>query len=82
VNPARKKEHDAATEYDLFLFLGEDALAMRITGALLRDRYLRIRSVEALRAEWAKPDHGQLLDVNQIGGKSVDRIAEKTGIPW
>jgi hypothetical protein len=80
VNPAQKKEQDEVTEHELFRFLGGDVLARRITGALLRDGYLT--SVELLREEWGKDGHGFVLDVRLIGGKAVDRIAEKMGVPW
>ena len=80
MNPAQEKEHDEVTEHELFWFLGGDVLARRITGALIRDGYLT--SVELLRAEWGKDGHGFVLDVRLIGGKAVDRIAEKTGVPW
>lgn len=80
MNPAQKKEQDEVTEHELFRFLGGDVLARRITGALLRDGYLT--SVELLREEWGKDGHGFVLDVRLIGGKAVDRIAEKMGVPW
>jgi hypothetical protein len=80
VNPAQKKERDEVTEHELFRFLGGDVLARRITGALIRDGYLT--SVELLREGYGLYGPDGLNDIRLIGGKAIDRIAEKTGVPW
>lgn len=77
-----KAERDEVTQHELFRFLGGDLLARRITGALLRDRYAALRTVDDLRGEWGKYGHGCVPDIRLIGGKAVDRIAEKLGVPW
>jgi hypothetical protein len=77
MNPAQKKEQDEVTEHELFRFLGGDVLARRITGALVR--WGCIDTVEQLREEYGLYGPDGLNDIRLIGGKAIDRIAEKLG---
>jgi hypothetical protein len=69
--------HAEDRKHELFVFLGGDDFALKVSRAL---RYQDdIPSVEDLKRVWADPrlGAGYLIDIRLIGTKAIERIKEK-----